>query len=52
VQKRFARRFGAEKVDTGDQLLSIAYGLALIGARDDAAEWTVKGEAAGVIEAE
>ena len=39
VRDIFKRRFGAEKIDTGDELLSIANGLALIGERDDAAAW-------------
>ncbi|MFM2422709.1 MAG: hypothetical protein RL291_1239 [Pseudomonadota bacterium] len=41
VQARFARRFGREKAETGDQLLSIAYGLALIGQDHDIARWCV-----------
>ncbi len=39
VRDIFKRRFGAEKIETGDELLSIANGLALIGERDDAAAW-------------
>ena len=41
VRRQFEHRFGAEKIETGDQLLSIAYGLALIGAEDDLTPWTV-----------
>ena len=41
VQAIFARRFGADRLSTGDQLISIANGLALIGERDDVAEWAV-----------
>lgn len=41
VRRQFERRFGAAKVETGDQLLSIAYGLALIGTEEDLAPWTV-----------
>lgn len=41
LQRRFADRFGADKVETGEQLLSIAYGLALIGADPDIERWTV-----------
>ncbi len=41
VRCLFERRFGAHKIETGDQLLSIAYGLALIGAEDDVSPWTV-----------
>jgi hypothetical chaperone protein len=39
VRKMFERRFTAEKIESGDELLSIANGLALIGQRDDAATW-------------
>ena len=42
LKKRFIDRFGAEQIETGDQLLSIAYGLALIGAQDDLTRWTVR----------
>ena len=35
----FERRFGAERIATGDELTSIAHGLALIGAEDDPGEW-------------
>ena len=42
LRARFAARFGAERLETGDQLLSIAYGLALIGADDDISRWTVR----------
>ena len=42
VRARFAARFGEERLETGDQLLSIAYGLALIGAQEDIARWTVR----------
>lgn len=41
VRRRFEHRFGANKIETGDQLLSIAYGLALIGAEEDLSTWTV-----------
>jgi hypothetical chaperone protein len=41
VRRLFERRFGEPKIETGDQLLSIAYGLALIGAEDDLSPWTV-----------
>lgn len=36
----FARRFGADRVAVGGELTSIAQGLALIGARDDVADWS------------
>jgi hypothetical chaperone protein len=39
VRALFERRFGADKIESGDELLSIAGGLALIGERDDAALW-------------
>jgi hypothetical chaperone protein len=39
VRRIFARRFGAERLESGDELLSIAHGLALIGAREDVAAW-------------
>jgi hypothetical chaperone protein len=41
VRHQFEQRFGTAKVETGDQLLSIAYGLALIGAEEDLTPWTV-----------
>lgn len=41
VRALFHRRFGAEKVEAGDELISIAKGLALIGAREDASAWSV-----------
>ncbi len=46
VRRLFVDRFGADRVETGDQLLSIAYGLALIGAEPDIARWTVRESAA------
>ena len=33
-------RFGAAKIETGDQLVSIAYGLSLIGREPDISRWT------------
>ncbi len=39
VRGLFERRFGADKIESGDELLSIANGLALIGERDDAKAW-------------
>ena len=42
VRKIFADRFGAAKVDSGDEFVSIAYGLALIGEDEDIGRWTVK----------
>jgi len=40
VRALFERRFGAEKIETGDQLVSIAYGLSLIGRENDISRWT------------
>jgi hypothetical chaperone protein len=40
VRETFARRFGADRVSIGGELTSIAHGLALIGQRDDVAEWS------------
>lgn len=41
VRAQFESRFGAAKVETGDQLVSIAYGLALIAREDDIGRWAV-----------
>jgi hypothetical chaperone protein len=41
IREAFKSRFGADKVETGDELISIAKGLALIGASDDASRWSV-----------
>ncbi len=41
VRRMFAERFGAEKIDSGDEFVSIANGLALIGDEEDIARWTV-----------
>lgn len=40
VHSIFARRFGADRVAVGGELTSIAHGLALIGQRDDVADWS------------
>lgn len=40
VRALFERRFNPEKLETGDQLESIAYGLALIAALDEPAAWS------------
>lgn len=42
VRRLFEQRFGAAKVETGEELISIAKGLALIGAADDASRWAVQ----------
>ena len=39
VRRLFADRFGEAKLESGGELVSIASGLALIGAQDDADEW-------------
>ncbi|RYZ13031.1 MAG: Hsp70 family protein [Alphaproteobacteria bacterium] len=39
VRGLFEKRFGASKIETGDQLVSIAYGLSLIGREPDIARW-------------
>jgi len=41
VRKMFAERFGLEKVSGGNELTSVANGLALIGAREDAGDWAL-----------
>jgi hypothetical chaperone protein len=41
VRHQFESRFGAPKIETGDQLVSIAYGLSLIGRERDIARWAV-----------
>ena len=39
LRRIFLRRFGVDRIESGDEFLSIAGGLALIGERDDAAAW-------------
>jgi hypothetical chaperone protein len=39
VRAQFEDRFGAAKIETGDQLVSIAYGLALIAQERDISRW-------------
>ena len=39
VRAQFEARFGGKKIETGDQLVSIAYGLALIAQEDDISRW-------------
>jgi hypothetical chaperone protein len=41
VRQQFESRFGAPKIETGDQLVSIAYGLSLIGREPDIGRWAV-----------
>ena len=41
VRQLFVERFGETRIETGDQLLSIAKGLAMIGGSGNAARWAV-----------
>ena len=41
VRRMFDARFGADRIETGDELVSIAHGLALIGQREDIDQWCV-----------
>ncbi|MBU4529655.1 MAG: Hsp70 family protein [Hoeflea sp.] len=41
VRRIFTERFEASRIESGGELISIAHGLALIGERDDIAQWTV-----------
>jgi len=41
VRRIFERRFGADRVDAGNEFVSIANGLATIGLREDVDDWTV-----------
>ena len=41
VRALFERRFGASRIDSGDEFVSIANGLATIGLREDVDDWTV-----------
>ncbi|WP_068312458.1 Hsp70 family protein [Polycladidibacter hongkongensis] len=41
IKQAFAGYFGAERVASGDELVSIANGLAIIGAREDAGKFAV-----------
>jgi len=42
VRRLFADRFGADKIEAGDELVSIANGLALIGEREDIEQWACR----------
>jgi hypothetical chaperone protein len=42
VRRLFEMRFGAHKIDSGQELTSIAHGLALIGQEPNLAEWTAQ----------
>lgn len=41
VRRLFEQRFGAERIDAGGELTSIAHGLALIAQANDLSRWTV-----------
>lgn len=41
IRAIFERRFGAERIAVGGELISIAHGLALVGQEDDLSEWSV-----------
>jgi hypothetical chaperone protein len=41
LRRLFTERFGEDRIASGGELTSIAHGLALIGAQDDLASWTV-----------
>ncbi|MFT3965085.1 MAG: Hsp70 family protein [Sphingobium sp.] len=47
VRRLFESRFAPERIATGDELTSIAHGLALIGQDPHLAEWTAAGEEEG-----
>ena len=42
IQRIFADRFGADRIESGDQFESIAYGLALIGQSANLDDWIVR----------
>jgi hypothetical chaperone protein len=46
VRRLFETRFGAQKIDSGQELTSIAHGLALIGQEPNLTAWTVQEEEA------
>jgi len=46
VRAIFERRFGLERIESGNEFVSIANGLATIGLRDDLDEWVVTPKAA------
>lgn len=41
VRRQFEKRFGADRLSGGNELTSVANGLALIGAREDVDHWAV-----------
>jgi hypothetical chaperone protein len=44
VRRLFEERFSADRIASGDELTSIAHGLALIGQQEDISQWTVAGD--------
>ena len=46
VRRIFESRFDRDRIESGGELLPIAHGLALIGARDDIENWTIASPAA------
>jgi len=42
VRRIFERRFGADRLDAGNEFVSIANGLATIGLREDIEAWSVE----------
>ena len=45
VRRLFEERFAADRIASGDELTSIAHGLALIGQQEDISQWTVASDA-------
>lgn len=43
IRRLFTERFGEERIADGDELTSIAHGLALIGEAENLADWAVSG---------
>ena len=41
IRRLFEERFGAERIASGNELTSIAHGLALIAGEEDLAAWSV-----------
>ena len=50
VREIFDQRFDPKKIETGDQLESIAYGLALIAGSENPAVWSSKEPSISVID--
>jgi hypothetical chaperone protein len=46
VRRLFVERFGEGRIESGEELTSIAHGLALIGEEPDMEEWTAGGDGA------